>query len=243
MKKSDTIQNAPFGQKSVAFSLNLRMSLYNLLCFVGLLLLFPCWVGYLCCVPKARTGFVEKLGFWPRALKTRVKGRSGQRRLWFHAVSVGELNAIKTLIPELSVAYDIVISTTTQTGHAHAIKTFPNTPIFYCPFDLPWSLCVVLRRVQPDLAILIETELWPNLIDRVTRGIGKPLILINGRLSERSLQRYRWIRPIIRPTLKQVTHFYMQSQPDADRIRVLGDLSPDHVTVTGNLKFDSVARH
>src|SRR4051812_22689124 len=96
----------------------LSLIIYNVFLFLGLLILAPVWIGYLLLVAKARAGFWEKLGFYPSRLTERLARREpGKKRVWFHAVSVGEFNAIKSLIPDLSDAFDVVISTTTRTGH------------------------------------------------------------------------------------------------------------------------------
>jgi 3-deoxy-D-manno-octulosonic-acid transferase len=140
---------------------------------------------------------------------------------------------------ELSEEFEVVISCTTRTGHDLAQKTFPNWAILYFPFDLRAALDRALALVKPDLVVLTETELWPNFIEMVTQRARVPLILINGRLSPRSFRGYRRIKFLMKPCLQQLTHLYMQSQGDAERIQDLGDLLPERViTVAGNLKFD-----
>ncbi|WP_303672919.1 3-deoxy-D-manno-octulosonic acid transferase [Vampirovibrio chlorellavorus] len=213
--------------------------IYNILLCLGLVILSPLWLAYLASVPKARAGLKPKLGLYTDELKSQLS-RKAKPRLWFHAVSVGEFNAIKTLIPHLSERYDVVISTTTQTGQDLALRTFPQLIVLYFPYDFPWVITRVLRYIQPDLVVLTETELWPNFIHEVTRVRGVPLILINGRLSQRSFKSYQWITPLIKPCLHEVTHLYMQSQADADRMVRLGQLAPEQWTVAGNLKFDLI---
>lgn len=213
--------------------------IYNILLCLGLVVLSPLWLAYLASVPKARAGLRSKLGLYPDELKKRLSQKS-KPRLWFHAVSVGEFNAIKTLIPHLSECYDVVISTTTQTGQDLALRTFPHLTVFYFPYDFVWVIGKALRHIQPDLVVITETELWPNFIHEVTRVRGVPLILINGRLSQRSFKSYQWITPLIKPCLREVTHLYMQSQADADRMARLGQLGPEQWTVAGNLKFDLI---
>jgi 3-deoxy-D-manno-octulosonic-acid transferase len=95
-----------------------------------------------------------------------------------------------------------------------------------------------MKRVRPDLVVVTETELWPNFMATVVKKFQKPFILINGRLSQRSFRSYCWLHWLMKPSLNQLTHLYMQSQSDADRMQVLGDLAPEQVTVAGNLKFD-----
>lgn len=217
----------------------LSLILYNLALFLGLILLWPVWVGMLAFIPKMRAGFWEKLGFYPSTLEARLSAKTGRKkRVWFHAVSVGEFNAIRALAADLHGPFEVVISCTTRTGHDLAQKTFPEIPVLYFPFDLRAVLDRALALVQPDLVVLTETELWPNFIDKVTHSANVPLILINGRLSPGSFQGYWKIKRIMKPCLQQITHCYMQTQGDADRIQQLGDLAPERVTVAGNLKFD-----
>jgi 3-deoxy-D-manno-octulosonic-acid transferase len=218
----------------------ISLIVYNLLLFLGLCLLAPLWIGYLLLVPKARAGFWQKLGQYPAALKAQQTQQhgNGKKTIWFHAVSVGEFNAIKPLIPDLSQDFNVVISTTTRTGHDLAERTFPDLPILYFPYDFRAIIQRTLSLVQPDLVVVAETELWPNFIDMVTRITEKPLLLINGRLSQRSFQGYQQIQFIMKPCLRQITHLYVQSQADADRIKALGQVPPEQMTVAGNLKFD-----
>jgi 3-deoxy-D-manno-octulosonic-acid transferase len=142
--------------------------IYNLLLILGLVLLAPVWIGYLLLVPKARAGFWEKLGVYPVRLKDQIRTLpSDKKMLWFHAVSVGEFNAIKSLIPELQANYNVVISTTTRTGHDLAQRTFPDLPILYFPYDFGPVVHRALQLIKPHLMLIAETELWPNFIDRV----------------------------------------------------------------------------
>lgn len=218
---------------------HLALIVYNFLLILGLFLLFPFWVGYLALVPKARAGFWEKLGHYPPDLLSRLNQRiPGKKRVWFHAVSVGEFNAIRTLIPELKQEFDVVISTTTRTGHDLAQRTFPDLPVLYFPYDFRAVIQKALDTVRPDLVVIAETELWPNMVDMTTRANHLPLLLINGRLSQHSYRGYRWIRFLIKPCLRQISHLYIQSQADAERFKQLGGLSPEQYTVAGNLKFD-----
>jgi 3-deoxy-D-manno-octulosonic-acid transferase len=220
--------------------MGLTRLLYNLLLLWGLLVLAPLWIGYLVLVPKARAGFWEKLGFYPPELVEKLEPQGDRERIWFHAVSVGEFNAIKTLIPELREDYEVIVSTTTRTGHDLAQRTFPDLPVLYFPYDLRPTVHRAMQTVRPDLVVITETEIWPNFIDVATQHYQTPLLLINGRLSRHSCKGYQWIKLLIKPCLNQITHLYMQSQADADRIGQLGDLPPDQMTVVGNLKFDLI---
>lgn len=220
--------------------MGLSLFLYNLFLLLGLVVLFPIGVAYLLAVPKSRAGFKAKMGFLPSSIVFSLKKKTEQPRIWLHAVSVGEFNAIKPLITDLRSEMDIVVSTTTKTGHDLAVRTFPDMTVLYFPYDFGPAIRRILNTVQPNMVVITETELWPNFIHHVSSGTKSPLIFINGRLSARSYQRYQWIKPVIGPTLKRVTHWYMQSQADAERIKNLGGIDPDRITVAGNLKFDLI---
>jgi 3-deoxy-D-manno-octulosonic-acid transferase len=182
---------------------------------------------------KYRTGYGEKLlGRVPLRL-------SNRECIWLHAVSVGEVNLLKTVVAELRQArsdVELVISTTTDTGHALASKLFPDLTVFYCPLDFSWAVETALSRVRPTLLILSELELWPNLVaGAAARGI--PVAIINARLSERSHRGYHRVRPVFRAVLRGVQLIAAQDEASADRFRDLG-ADPQTVFVSGNIKFD-----
>lgn len=182
---------------------------------------------------KYREGFREKfLGRVPR--------REGDRpRAWLHAVSVGEVNLLATIIGELSARlpeWEIVISTTTKTGYDLACRKYPSRTVFYCPLDFSWAVAAALRRLRPTLLVLAELELWPNLVAAAKRR-GVPVAIINGRLSDKSYQGYRKLRPFIARSLRRVDLIAAQNEETAERFRRLGART-DAVRVTGSLKFD-----
>jgi 3-deoxy-D-manno-octulosonic-acid transferase len=182
---------------------------------------------------KYREGFAEKfLGRVPR--------RTGDRTCaWFHAVSVGEVNLLATLLRELAREHsdwDCVVSTTTKTGLALARKKYPELSVFYCPLDFSWAVRAAVRRIRPDLLVLAELELWPNLIRAANEG-GAAVAVVNGRLSEKSFRGYRRIAPLMRRLLASVDLIAAQNETYAERFRRLG--APDRaVHVTGSLKYD-----
>lgn len=213
-------------------------------CFLYLLIvcMAPFWGLWLLLSPKARSGFVQKLGFYPETFTHALKGIDRtQAVVWIHAVSVGEFNAVRPLIARLQAAsIQVVVSTTTQTGQnlARAVLEKTNNPVFFCPFDLPGAIKKALLQVKPDMVLIVETELWPNLIDQTTRWWKKPVLIINGRLSERSYKSYRMVQnSLVKPMLKQLHLLLMQGKRDAERIRKLG-APPEKVQLLGNLKFD-----
>lgn len=213
--------------------------LYNLLLLLGVILLSPLWIGYVILSPKARSGFWQKVTLYPRAFLTHLHTLRQARGnpIWFHAVSVGEFNAIRPLLDRYRNNVPIVLSTTTRTGQALAKQTYPDLPIFYFPYDVRPLVHRALKIIRPAILVLTETEIWPNMIDVAARHYQTPILMINGRISPHSFQGYRRIRPLTACLFSQMHHLYMQSQGDADRVRILGAPS-DSITVAGNIKFD-----
>lgn len=160
--------------------------------------------------------------------------------IWVHAVSVGEVNAAQPLIQALQRRYaprPLVVTTVTPTGSDRVRKLFGDEVFHvYLPYDLPRAVGRFLDRVKPVLAVVMETEIWPNLFHQCgVRGI--PLAVVNARLSERSLRGYRPILALVRQALANVALVAAQSHADARRYHMLG-ARPECVHVSGNLKYD-----
>ena len=166
----------------------------------------------------------------------------GDESIWIHAVSVGETLAARTLIEGLRERYPglrLFLSTTTFTGRQLARSRIQGVDaIFFFPFDIPLFVNRTLRLVRPRLFIMVETELWPNLL-RACRAQGVKTMLVNGRISARSYPRYRLVRGFFRDVLANVDRFCMQGDESARRIIDIG-APVDRVLVTGNLKFDAL---
>ncbi|HEY9133684.1 MAG TPA: lipid IV(A) 3-deoxy-D-manno-octulosonic acid transferase [Dyella sp.] len=174
----------------------------------------------------------ERFGF---SLAPAVRGS-----LWVHAVSVGEVNAAEPLIKALRNSYPnapLVVTTVTPTGSERVRQLFGDSVVHvYLPYDLPFAVSRFLKRVRPRLAIIVETEIWPNLYFACgKRGI--PMMIVNARLSERSLRGYRPLDGIVRQALRSVRVIAAQSRTDAARYRLLG-ADPSTILVSGNMKFD-----
>ena len=178
----------------------------------------------------------ERWGRLPAAINPR-----GVPSIWIHAVSVGEVLATGALIPALRDRYPdhpLWLSTTTQTGRAAATGLDGVDGLFYFPFDLSPVVARVLDRVRPQLFVMIDTELWPNLLRHCMLRDVKT-VLVNGRISDRSYPRYRLVRPFFRHVLAGVDRCCAQSEESGRRLIDLG--APlTRVTVTGNLKFDTL---
>ncbi|MDA1093249.1 MAG: 3-deoxy-D-manno-octulosonic acid transferase [Acidobacteria bacterium] len=166
---------------------------------------------------------------------------SGACSIWIHAVSVGEVLATRALIPALRARYPdhrLLLSTTTQTGRSVAESLNALDGVFYFPVDLASVVRRVLAQVRPTLLVMVDTELWPNVLAQCARH-GVSTLLVNGRISDRSFPRYRFIRPFFRHVLGNVSLCCAQTEESARRLIALG-APPERVIVTGNLKFDTL---
>jgi len=182
---------------------------------------------------KYREGYREKfLGLVPR--------REGDATcVWIHAVSVGEVNLLSTLLRELRAAHpdwQFVVSTTSRTGYELARKKYADLPVFYCPLDFSWAVRTAMRRIRPSLFMLAELELWPNLI-LAAKGQGARVAIVNGRMSDKSFPGYRRIRPLVARLLAHIDLIAAQNDESAERFRALG-APAERVRVTGSLKYD-----
>ena len=159
--------------------------------------------------------------------------------VWLHAVSVGEVQVLRTLVETLESErpdLNLAISVTTDSGMDLATKLFPKHFLFFTPFDFTWSIKKTFRKVQPKLIVLAELELWPNWLLHAEKA-GCPVAVINGRLSERSFNGYSQIPYLVRKCMQTIDWVGAQSQSYAARFEKLG-LPSSRLTVTGNVKFD-----
>src|SRR4030081_1090825 len=166
----------------------------------------------------------------------------GEESIWIHAVSVGEVLTARALAADLKARYPrlrLFLSTTTIAGQQVARRSLSNVEsVFYFPFDWTFIVRRTLNLVRPRLFIMMETEIWPNLLHECRRR-GVKTVMINGRISSRSYPRYRLVRPFFRRVLADVDRFCMQSDESARRLVDLG-ADAGRVAVTGSLKFDSL---
>ena len=189
-------------------------------------------------VRYARTG--KPVAQWRAKVtgRTDVPPASGPR-VWVHAVSVGEVLQVRPLLRELQAArpgVDVVLSASTASGLKLAAETFPDVSVVPFPFDFSWAARRALDAIRPDAVCLVELELWPNfLAEAEARGV--PVVVANGRLSERSFRGYRRAGRLLRPTFGRLTHVAAQNPVYAGRFEDLGSPS---VSVTGSMKFDGL---
>ncbi|MBM3248956.1 MAG: 3-deoxy-D-manno-octulosonic acid transferase [Candidatus Omnitrophica bacterium] len=186
---------------------------------------------------KFHKGFLSRLGFLPKDIISKLKGN---KHIWVHAVSVGEVLVASKLIDVLRQRWPdqrIVISTVTPTGNKIARSLAKeNDSVIYFPLDFSFIVKHVIDLIKPTVFITAETEIWPNIISYLYAK-KVPVIVINGRISKRSFSGYKKIRFLLRRTLRKIALFCMQTSEDAERIIYLG-APKNKVKVVGNLKFD-----
>ena len=211
--------------------------LYSLLSLVTFVVVSPYFVYQAIRYKKYIGSLRQRLGFLPITFNI-----DGEESIWIHAVSVGEALTARALAADLKNRYPrlrLFVSTTTIAGQQIARRTLPEADaIFYFPFDWTFIVKRTLSLVRPRLFIMMETEIWPNLL-RQCRKRGIKTVVVNGRISSRSYPRYRLVRPFFRRVLSDVDRFCMQSDESARRLVDLG-ANPSHINVTGSLKFDSL---
>ena len=219
----------------------LSLTVYRVLLLGVLVVGGPWWLLRMLTKGRYRAGLAGRLGFVPRHLHVACRQEAPRGWLWLHAVSVGEVLAASGVVAGLEEAgYRVAVSTTTEAGQKLAKSRFVGSPVFYMPIDFGLLVGRYLRVIRPRLAITMESELWPNLIDACMRR-GIPLTVVNARISDRSFPRYRRLRAVWRPLLRQVSLFLAQSDETAERLHAMG-VAADRVQVTGNLKFDVRAK-
>lgn len=214
----------------------LILAVYSALLAAVLVVGAPWWLARMATSGRYRAGLAGRLGVVPKGLKEAV---AGQKVVWLHAVSVGEVMAAIELVRELRgrlPEWIVAVSTTTETGQRLARERFPKLPVFYMPLDFVSVIRHYLVVLHPSLIILMESELWPNLMDVCARQ-GIPVAVVNARVSDRSLPRYLRLRRLWRPLLERVSLFLAQSEENARRLVRIG-APADRVRVSGNLKYD-----
>ncbi|MCR5176184.1 MAG: tetraacyldisaccharide 4'-kinase [Anaerovibrio sp.] len=210
---------------------------YNITAILVVILMTPVF-----CIRAVREkGFVQRikqqLGFLPKHSLDKVVRKNC---IWVHAASVGEIVAASPLITEFHRKFPqspILVSVFTNSGYEMANRIIKDADsIIHFPFDLPWLSANLLYRVRPRVFMPVETELWPNFL-RACKRLDIPVLMVNGRISDKSVKRYRYMYSLWDEILSTIKVFAMQSSVDAENIIKLG-ADPALVTVTGNTKFD-----
>ena len=212
--------------------------IYNIILTIGGGLLLPIWLPYVLLKNKYRKSFLSRLGFISEKNKMKLLRKPN---IWVHAVSVGEFMLAATLIEKLRPlcpGYQFVVTVTTLTGYEVAQKKLlPEDVLLFFPIEFLPVMNYVIKTVNPKIALIVETEIWPNFVYSLARK-KVPLILINGRISKKSFPRYKLVKPFMRDLFKHFAKFNMQTKRDAECINKLG-ASLKTVEITGNIKFDS----
>ncbi|MEZ5404684.1 MAG: glycosyltransferase N-terminal domain-containing protein [Verrucomicrobiia bacterium] len=187
---------------------------------------------------KSGRGFGQRFGIY--GPKTRKRLQAYEGGLWIHAVSVGEVNLAALLIKETQQRQPqlpIVLSVTTPTGQAVALKQIPKeVVIIYNPLDFLWSVKNFFRLLQPRLLILVESEIWPNYFWEAKRR-KVPIVIVNARLSKKTEARYHKWAWFCQPLLQQLEVVCVQCEEDKERFIQLG-VDPRRIQVTGSMKYD-----
>lgn len=211
--------------------------LYNLLALFLVILATPVFLYR----TIREDGFGERLkqsfGFLPTTTVARV---ANKQAIWLHAASVGEIVATSPMVKEIKKELPdsvVVVSVVTASGYDMARRIIPQADgVIFFPIDLPWLSSRVVKSINPSVFLLVETELWPNFL-QAARMAHIPVMMVNGRISDKSVKRYRYLGSVLHDMLQTVVKFCMQSPVDAEYIIGLG-ADPHRVVVTGNTKYD-----
>jgi 3-deoxy-D-manno-octulosonic-acid transferase len=211
--------------------------LYSLATLIVLVALSPYFLYQALRYNKYVGSFGQRLGYLPVSFNL-----DADESIWVHAVSVGEVLAARPLISELRRRYPalrLFLSTTTVSGQQLARRSVSDADaVFYFPFDWAFTIRRTLRLVKPRLFVMVETEIWPNLLRECHRQ-GIRTVLVNGRISYRSFPRYKMVRPFFRHVLADIERFCVQGEETARRLIELG-ADPSRISITGSLKFESL---
>lgn len=209
--------------------------LYNLLLLAGMVLSLPITIVSALTLEKRQKTVLKRLGIGFRA------HRFSHKPIWLHAISVGEIlsaiplaQSIKSRFPD----YPLVVSASTHTGFEIAKKRLANTcdAIVLFPYDFIWSVKRAIKRIDPAIFVLFESDIWPNFLFEIRKS-GIPAIFVNGRISPRSFKRYKKISFFMEWVLSNFSRLCMQTPKDADRFAKIG-APRERIEVTGNIKFD-----
>jgi 3-deoxy-D-manno-octulosonic-acid transferase len=176
---------------------------------------------------KEKFGFISSPNF-----------RDNKQIIWVHAVSLGEVRAITKFLELATQEFNICLTTTTETGRTFAEKLMrkkPNLKVYYSPFDLEFVIKRFLKKINPAGLVLVETEIWPNMIHVSSNYM--PVFLINARLSNKSFIKYKALSFFFKPILNKISAICVQDENYLHKFKSLG-IIPDKLYLTGNLKFD-----
>jgi len=212
--------------------------LYNLILHLGLVLFGPFLMIGLFFSGKRRISVLERLGI---VLPSAEIPADGEGHIWIHVLSVGEFRSAEPLINRMVDKYGgskLVLTTSTMTGQSLARQRYGGRlkAVGYFPYDIPWAVGRVLKRINPELVVLVESDLWPNFLAAVNRR-NIPTVWANARISAKSFKGYRRYKAILKPMFNQFDAIAAQTEMDAERLKCLG-VPGKIIAVTGNIKFD-----
>ncbi len=211
--------------------------LYDIIFFLYMVFYIPC----LLMRGKWHSGLWQRWGFFSSEMKKSLRQK---KNIWVHAVSVGEVLSVAGLLEELAKRYPndhLVLSVVTPTGfHLAQSKFGPKMTVIYAPLDFSWVVRRYINLIRPKIYLVAETEIWPNLWSFLHQE-KIPIVQVNGRISTGAFRIYRQVRWFIKPVLRGVSAFCVQSEGDAKRIIELG-ADADKIHVVGNIKFDDLPR-
>jgi len=178
---------------------------------------------------------------WSHRFGNISRSNHEKRCIWIHAVSVGEINAIRTIVSQLRNRFpdfELVISTTTDTGFSRAEELFgDDLSVFYFPLDFSCVMNRAFDRIRPCLCLLTELEVWPNFV-KIAASLSIPVVVVNGRISNRSFSRYKMVKALVEKMFGRLSLVLAQTDEYAERFRQLGVVD-EKVVVTGSLKYDT----
>ena len=219
--------------------------LYDILLHLSLLLLIPYFLFKMLFVGKYRKGILERFGFIDKEkiknLTPNSELQAPNRTIWFHAVSVGETKAVLPLLKRFKERWPdvkVIFSTVTNTGNTVAMREGAQwmDSLIYFPLDFYWVVSRVVERLGPDAFVVVEKEIWPNIL-RVFKKNKTPVLVINGVISDRSFKRYSFFEFFFRRIFGNISYFLSQTEQDRSRAVALG-VEPARCLVAGNIKFD-----
>ena len=221
----------------------MKWLVYNLLFAIAYVLMMPKFLFRMCRRGGYANRFSDRFGIYPEAIRARLG--DGRRRVWVHAVSVGEVAVAGQLMAEMrrqAPGIAFVLSVTSSTGWTQAqAQVQENDVLIYGPLDYPGCVRRAVKAIRPAAYVITETELWPNVI-RLAAARKVPIFLVNARISDRSAPGYRRLKSWFGPVLNRLTRIYAQSELDAQRLVDAG-CERGRIEVSGSMKFDVARRN
>jgi len=217
--------------------------IYNILLLISIIIFFPFIIPIILLSEKRRRTFFPRLGITKMVSCCKRDGlhKMKQQTLWIHALSVGEVLSSVPLVKRLtknSVNKRIVFSVSTKTGYDIACNLLSETvdTIFFFPYDLYFSVKLAVKKIDPSIVVIVESDIWPNFLFEMNNR-KTPVVLVNARLSDRSFKGYKQFSFVVKKVLSVFAKICAQSGQDAERYSIIG-VPPEILTITGNIKFD-----